>query len=181
MSEMKAKKPFLEPWVTHDAKAWMNKNLKKHHEGFEYGAGCSTAYLGNKTSFVVSVEHRLQWYSIVRKLLLKNNIRNVHLIYEPDIRQYYKCLTWFKPETLDYVFNDGIQESRLGTTRGSWPLLKKGGFMIFDNSDVPANKPCLRFLDKTGARRIDFPGQGRNPYNGITRDKVFQTSVWIKP
>ena len=176
----KEKPPFVDMWVTFESKKWIEKYLKRDHIGFEFGSGMSTIYLGMKTKHLISIEHRLEWYRKIRKRLRARNMTNVMLLYEPWIREYYKTLAWCKPASLDYVFLDGVYEARNTCVKWSWPRLKQGGILIFDNSDHDMFNPGFKYMDSHKGKRLDFYGQGRNPMNGKIRDKKWMTSIWVK-
>jgi len=172
--------PFIDMWVTFESKKWIEKWLKPEYVGFEFGSGMSTIYLGKKTKHLISIEHRLGWYRTIRKMLRTRKMMNVLLLYEPWIREYYETLKWCKPDSLDYVFLDGIYEAKIKCAQNSWSRIKRGGILIFDDSEHSIFRPAYEFLDSNKSERLDFCGQSRNPWNGKVGDKKSMTSIWIK-
>lgn len=173
--------PIVDMWVTLEAKAWIEAWLKPSHEGIEYGAGCSTAYLGQRVKHLTSIEHKLGWYRLIWKLLRENNVRNVQLIYEPEKTEYLEPLKWYKEQSLDFAFIDAWHWARANCAIMAWPRLKSGGILILDNAEIKKYKPAVVFLDKQETQdRFVFKGVGRNPWTREITGKEWWTSIWIK-
>lgn len=163
-------------WITDKAKEWIENWLKPEFNGFEYGSGCSTRWLGEKVISLTSVEHREKWFNRTTKLLADNSIKNVKLIYEPDREKYPTQIETHQNESLDFVFVDGQKRSECAIL--SWPKIKEGGVLILDNSDYKNCQEAVKFLDTHASKRLYFKGPGLDPWSG--RQDIWETSIWIK-
>ncbi|MFA5871100.1 MAG: hypothetical protein WC858_00085 [Parcubacteria group bacterium] len=184
------------PWIVYEAKDWLDEFLKKDMRVFEWGSGGSTFYFSKRTKKVVSVEHDDSWHKKVEETLLKEKINNCeyHLIapyknylsrilplawrmYKSEVfteyknytfKKYVKKISDYPDNFFDLIFVDG--RARAACMRHAVRKIKKGGFLMLDNSERKSYRNAMGKL--RNFQRRDFFGHG--PYS---EDK-WQTSVW---
>jgi hypothetical protein len=166
ITQIKSKKQPLQlelPWLTIDAKNYMEKFLKnnKNSKVFEYGSGGSSLFFSKLASEVYSIEHDPKWFSVVcdvmKNKLMRNwsgfliepeivgsentkNINNPNDYYSSDSnyinRQFVKysnSISKFEDGYFDLVLIDG--RSRPSCIMNSFNKLRIGGLLIIDNSE----------------------------------------------
>ena len=168
----------IDLWVCEDAKQWIKPRIKLHLNGFEWGSGCSTVWLGQHCHSLVSVENRLDWFNRVKGLLEENNVENVTLHHEPTLEGYVSRIDEHPYGFFDFIFIDGYKKSRLLCVQKAWEKLKLGGMLIFDNSEARTYRKAVRTLDGWSSNKLDFGGLVQNPWNG--NRGYCHTSVWFK-
>lgn len=169
---------MIDFWLCDDAKRWIKQRIKPHFDGFEWGSGYSTVWLGQHCRLLVSVENRLDWFNRIERILAKEKIRTVELCYEPLLEDYVERINYYPEGYFDYVFIDGFRESRAPCVAVGWSKVKLGGMLIFDDSEARAYRAAVRLLDEKSDNRLDFSGPVLNPWN--ENYGWSQTSVWVK-
>lgn len=149
-----------QPWLSYAAIDHLNRFVRSDMKVFEYGGGGSTLYFTNRTASVVTVEHNPEWFVLLGKEMKsrgKNNWQGHLIPGEPgrpkgaaisdpnayvsddadnadkNFRAYASSIDQFADEYFDIVLVDG--RSRPSCTKHGIPKLKKGGWLIIDNSD----------------------------------------------
>ncbi len=167
------------PWLSQGAITFLDRTLKPHMKGFEWGSGASTLWFSKRLGHLTSVEHHQEWYEYVRGELHKRHIKHVdlhhialeHSVAEFTVRdydpmpKYVECMYDIEDASLDVVVIDG--HYRLACVPAAEPKLKSGGMLLIDNTDwmrleawhVPASWPMIH--------------QSKNA--------VTQTTIWRKP
>ena len=186
------------PWITFEAKAWIEAFLVQNHGKqmtvFEFGSGGSTIFFTKRFFKVISVEHNHEWYSVVCKILQRENISNCkYLLREPQpfsgknpsdprsygsheydnmsFEAYVKSIDEYPNKSFDLVFIDG--RARPSCILHARNKVKHGGIIILDNSERDYYLLGKELLSDWG--RIDFYGPG--PYGRY----FWQTSIWKRP
>ena len=150
------------PWMTFQAIEFLEENLRHGNNVFEYGGGGSTLYCLDKGAHVVTAEHDLIWFSLLKKSILKDVFYDnwEGIMVEPTIDPYKttkdpsdperyqsddECFNefWFKEYVssidcysesfFDFVLVDG--RSRPSCIKHSAPKVKIGGFLLLDNTE----------------------------------------------
>ena len=184
------------PWIVFEAKEWLDIHLRDDMSVFEWGSGGSTLYFSKKVKNIVSVEHNKIWYDEVLNVISKLNIGNCeYFLAEPvksffsrflpygsktyvsrtfkeheslSFGKYVKKIDSFPDKYFDLVFIDG--RSRAACMSHSIRKIKKGGFLVLDNSERILYRNAMEKLNKY--KRIDFFGHG--PY----LEETWKTSIW---
>lgn len=152
------------PWINFSLKNWLDKNLNKNMIVFEYGSGGSSIYFSNNCKQVVSIEHNEKWFNDVNNKIIKLNIKNINLnlispsnerddfyattdeeLFNKNFKQYVHAIDNYPDNYFDVVFVDG--RSRNACIRESIKKIKKGGFLILDNSERPEYSEGISLLD----------------------------------
>lgn len=185
------------PWITFSAIDFLNKQLSKTDNVFEYGTGGSTIFFSQRVNTVVSVEHDPEWFQVVLTKLGKINQNNVNATCiqgevltvdnQPDNRDYQSCyseitktffhdyvnsINKYPDNYFDLVVIDG--RARPSCIKQAQSKVKPGKYLLLDNSERNHYQLAINHLLKAWTR-ITF--EGPTPYL-----KWFtQTSIWRKP
>lgn len=160
-----------EPWLPYLAAEYLDWWLKPEMTVFEWGAGASTGWLAKRVKKVVSVEHDPQWIMGLRDNIefrniapengeLGDNPANPHHYRSRPIggvnfKQYACAIDVY--DQFDLIIVDG--RARASCIYHAIPKVKKGGFIIIDNTERPY------YLAQVGSylsdwNRITFYGGG---------------------
>lgn len=184
------------PWITFEAKDWLDGVLSEDMTGFEWGSGGSTLYFGSRIQRLVSVEHDLGWFQAVEGALAAFRINTVDYLFRPPrqtrwakylpyhqytyvsrtfpqhrdccFRSYAKAIQAYPVRTFDFVFVDG--RTRIACMHLALSRIKKGGYLILDNSERADYAQFLQTLRRF--ERIDFFGKGPRLV------EPWQTTAW---
>lgn len=168
-----------EPWLPDSAKTWFEKWLKPDMIGVEFGSGCSTVWLGQRVWVLMSVEHDPNWYRRVKQLLDEYHVEGVDLVYAEDVENYLRVLELCPDDSLDFIYSDGLAESRSPVLIKGWRKIRKGGVIVSDDSQYSHSSNRIRYLMKQGADYQVFQGEKTDPWTR-RRNKNSETTVWIK-
>lgn len=166
------------PWITYDAKNWLESNLKKDMAVFEWGSGGSTLYLALRVKKIISIEHDGHWFEAVQRFIKKKRIINCeHYLIKPtqlnavpkynsqnpkykncDFSEYCQVIDKYPDNYFDLIIIDG--RARPHCIIGAKNKVKIGGYMLLDDSDRDYYQESLLSLDNY--TRKDFFGPG--PY-----------------
>jgi hypothetical protein len=170
------------PWLVFDAIDHIRPYLFKGMNIFEYGSGSSTLFWLQYGANVVSIEHNLQWFNLMKNKLKSNKSIDYRLILpekstdvddyfdpsEPEkylssddlyrsyhFRNYVTQIDEFPDQYFDIVLIDG--RARPSCIKHSINKVKVGGQIILDNSDrdyyILKNTRCLANYSK-----VEFHG-----------------------
>lgn len=184
------------PWVTYEAKEWLDGYLRADMAVFEWGTGGSTLYYAKHAGRVTSVEHNPEWHQAVQAALEHEQIENSdyflilprphwlarHLPYGPHtyvsrtfaehrnlfFRAYARKIDEYSDGHFGLVMVDG--RSRAACMNRAVRKIKKGGYLLLDNSERELYRPAMDRLAKYA--RTDFFGKG--PYCA----EAWQTTIW---
>lgn len=146
------------PWIEPGAIELLDKVITKNSTILEVGSGSSTIWFARKAKHVLSFEHNLLWYRLVKDELDKYGLDNVMLIYEPD---YPKKGLPPLNSMFDIVFIDGPTEGRNSPISTGIKHIKPGGYFILDDSQrEELYSEGLELLEKQGWQRWDFNKPG---------------------
>jgi len=149
------------PWIPFNAICWLDKKLLLNINVFEWGSGGSTLFITKKIKSLVSVEHNKNWYKIMQTKLKNKNLKNCSYNLVEDPRLYYQFINKYPDEFFDIIIIDGIE--RESCIEQSILKIKKGGYIILDNSERPEYSSGIKKLNEF--ERKDFCGPGlQNKY-----------------
>ena len=149
------------PWISFTAIEFLKKIVRWDMRVFEYGSGGSTMFWISRVKELVSVEHDLSWYSILKEKLDELRVQNVQYILaeaDPDPRfsekrfenpgdyissdpgytgknfeRYSKSIDVYPDLYFDIIIVDG--RARPSCIQQGLPKLKKNGWLIVDNTE----------------------------------------------
>ncbi len=190
-----------QPWITFPVISILDKYVNSSSKVFEYGGGGSTLFFVNRAHEVVTVEHNNEWFMLLQDIIKRKNIGkwNGNLVFpEANINTallnpskpkdyfskdpafatntflaYARFIDKYPDEYFDVVLVDG--RARPSCAWQSVTKLKKGGYLVIDNSDREYYFAELRKTLETDFKLI---------YNKIALSpyvKFFtKTGVWEK-
>lgn len=186
------------PWIVYPAKRWLDFHLTSDMSVFEWGSGGSTIYFSKRVKQLISIEHDPTWFSRVMNRLKAENysnykyylsegkkIENLNVDFknpysyyssDPNYQQmsfenYVKSIDAFEDNYFDLIFIDG--RARPSCILHAKNKLKKGGFLVLDNSERTEYIEGKKLLKNW--KCIKFFGPG--PYVS----NFWETTIWIKP
>ncbi len=190
-----------QPWITFPVIDFLKSSVHLNSRVFEYGGGGSTLFFINRAKEVVTVEHDPEWFTRLQQILLKQSStnwsgnlilpdnKNLSEALDPSnpsdyytsdknflkntFKTYVTFIDRYADEYFDIVLVDG--RSRPSSIFHSLSKVKKGGYLIVDNSDRKyyfqhTNGP----LNKSFS--LIFNHKSPSPY----ADFFTQTGIWQK-
>ena len=171
------------PWLTYDAIDFLESICDNRCRVFEWGSGGSTLFFAQRCANIVSVEHDKRWAHLVKKRLkdaphveylvipgeqvgdwVKRDYNQPGDFISKDVRssglsfeKYVKAIDRFPEDYFDIVVVDG--RARGSCVQRAFPHVKKGGYLIVDNTDLEyyrATHPVLQ--DATKWEKTEFQG-----------------------
>lgn len=188
------------PWLTFKAIDLLESHVNASMTVFEYGGGGSTLFFTSRAGKVVTVEHNAEWFSILQKQCAekqRNNWEGFHVSAEPgapsnssianpdsyvsddkdycdmNFRSYASFIDRYPEESFDIIVVDG--RARPSCTKHAIPRLKKGGWLVIDNTDRDYYFDAFREV-LTGQFDMVLHEKGPAPYCAW----FTQTSIWKK-
>ena len=175
------------PWLPFKAIRWLAANLSSTMHVFEYGSGGSTLFFAGRVADVVSVEHDAEWHARTSAVLAHESIRNCTYLLRPpaphsdvryastdpayvgfDFAEYVTAIDDYADRTFDLISVDG--RARPSCVAAALSKIKRGGWILLDNSDRPAYCEARQLL--ASFPRLDL--RGIAPYS----NDVTQTTIW---
>ena len=121
------------PWLGYRAVERLDEMIKPDWRILEFGSGMSSLFLSRRCGHLVSVESDLVWYEEMRRLFAEHGTNNVD--YRFRGLDDYTAHADLPVRSFDLVVVDGIIRDRCMLT--ALEKVKSGGYVFFDNSDVP--------------------------------------------
>lgn len=181
------------PWITDSAALWLGKNLKRKMNVFEWGSGGSTFFISKRVKSIISIEHDTKWYRMMKQIIRFKDLQNIsYKLIRPErgnkipleykssdesfsgktFQKYCESILDYSNEFFDLVVVDG--RARVGCVQKAVDKVKRGGYLILDNSEREEYKKAFSILKNW--KRVDFEGFG--PLNSYPwRTTVFQKSA----
>jgi hypothetical protein len=168
------------PFIVYEAIDFMDDLLGPGKKILEFGSGNSTLWFLERKCFVTSIEHDKKWYQTVdnhaqSSFMDDNKTLNQFSFHNTKDEATWALLDSIKNENFDLILVDGSNDynNRNKCIKNSLSKLKKGGWMVLDNSDHPNNWPGGIYMDSL-YKRVRF--------TGFTPMGLYisQTSFWQK-
>ncbi|MFC3880902.1 hypothetical protein ACFOSV_11970 [Algoriphagus namhaensis] len=180
------------PWIAHFAFKRLENLVFPEMNILEFGSGGSTLYFKDKVQSIYSIEHDEKWFGEIASQF--EHFPNVKLnLIQPEtgddfdptyssvnglfsegksFKAYAHAADHLEKDSIDLLIIDG--RARPQCLVNSIDKLKKGGILLFDNSDRKSYKPVINKLLK---------GWKREVYAGVAvYDWQFsETSIFFKP
>jgi len=141
-----------EPWYTRQAINFLEKTLAPSMRVLEFGGGASTCWYADRVAHVVCIENDPLWRVMIESNT-KHKVSMFALTPFPITGQY------------DLVAIDGGE--RLKAIEMSRDAVKRGGWLLLDNSDEPSLQHAFYLLNKWP--NVTYP-------NGM-----WHTTIWRRP
>ncbi|MBT0813041.1 class I SAM-dependent methyltransferase [Litoribacter ruber] len=177
------------PWITFEAIEYLQSLIKSDFKVFEFGSGGSTRFFSERTSEVYSVEHDEGWFKLVSNKLGSHS--NLRLYFEPGIvpktgmgiqikdedggnfnfKDYVETILEFEDDFFDLILIDG--KARNISILNALPKLKKGGYLVVDNSNRKSYAETLSKIENWMLLKSFGPS--------LSSKRFTQTSFYRKP
>lgn len=161
------------PWITYDAKRWLTPKLNNSMKVFEWGSGGSTIYFSKYVKSVDSIETEKIWLENVKDYINKKNIHNINIHHIPSSsKNRYLASISIKNNRYDVILIDGSYREKC--IEVAIKYIKKGGFIILDNSERIEYREAKLKLIENNFSVINFYGLG--PINNYP----WMTSIYFR-
>ena len=173
------------PWMTYDAIDFLEEITSEEKIVFEWGSGGSTLFFAPRCKQVISVEHDKEWSKILKEKLQNLEINNVILkeisgeridnfinlnpenaadFISKELKsaglsyeKYVKAIDQYNHNYFDIIVVDG--RVRNACIKQAIPHVKKGGYLIVDNSDRRYYLSEFNFLNNQNEwKKSEFVG-----------------------
>ncbi|OFW86454.1 MAG: hypothetical protein A2794_01515 [Alphaproteobacteria bacterium RIFCSPHIGHO2_01_FULL_40_8] len=150
------------PWMTYPAIEFLQKNLTKNHEVFEFGCGASTLFFAKRVKKIVSLETEKRWFEIIKEKLQEKNTE-LNLMQNGLTNSAYENFAKNCQQKFDFIIIDSLKRFECATN--SIHALKPGGTIILDDSERKNYRKIFDFFAERNFNKQDFfgiaPGQLR--------------------
>jgi predicted O-methyltransferase YrrM len=146
------------PWMVPQAIGWLGRRIRSDWQVVELGSGRSTVWLGRRAGNVVAYEDNDWWIERARELVAERGLANVEIRHLP-VRAYAGELARLGDESLDLVVVDFLEApnaERVDAVRAGMGKVRRGGYLLLDDSDRPSYAPAYELL--AGWRERRFTG-----------------------
>lgn len=165
-----------EPWITESAIELIKLKLTEKAHVFEFGSGASTLWFLDilKMGKLVTVDNHRGYFEEINRLIKEKKsfcLTSTVLVDEP----YNNQIEIYKDDYFDLVLVDG--RNRNACIRSAIPKLKKGGWLVLDNSERHHYEPGKSLMSEWNQIHC----QQRIPDKYGFYQEGWTTSIYIKP
>lgn len=178
----KASKYNQAPWLTFNAVDFLDKEIKKEFQIFEWGSGRSTFWFSERCNNIVSVEHNSEWFDIVSNKA--NKKQNILLLKKEEKTEYENSIIEYPDNFFDLVVIDGIRRGECAVK--AITKLKRGGMLLIDDAHryIPSNSIAPYALESWNSQKdknwLSFKEQTINWEQQWFKDGISDTLILIK-
>jgi hypothetical protein len=156
-----------EPWMVPTAVRRLDELIRPTWRVLEFGSGSSTAWYAERAERVVSLEDDPVWLEEVRSRVgtIGPDRCDVRLVALSD---FPAVAGEFAPDTFDLVIidgNEGAGVTRTDCAAAARPLVKPGGYVVVDDSDIHEFQPMLELFRGWESER--FVGVKQRPLMAV--------------
>lgn len=167
------------PWMPFEAIEYLEQICLKNFKVFEFGTGGSSLFFLAHASEVVSVEHDDKWFEVVsckiksthsnrwkgylKPPVLEGNVELLDRYKSSDVlfashnfQDYCSAIDVFSDEYFDLILIDG--RARVGCFLHAHSKVKKGGYIVLDNSERAEYQKVHDLAPGLGFEKIEFYG-----------------------
>jgi len=150
------------PWISYDARVWLDSVVEESMRVFEWGSGGSTLYFADHVASLISIGHDPAWYAMAKKIILgEHAAKCTYRLVEPallsddsellsnddkttscrSIRdnrrnahygEYVGAIDAYDDASFDLVMIDG--RARTSCLSKAIAKVRPGGWIVLDNS-----------------------------------------------
>lgn len=122
----------------------VEKILKRDMVVFEWGTGCSTAWLAQRVKQVFTMDDDSNWSRRAKEMCSREGLRNVDFsVYRAGEVKYLEAIFWFaEMGGIDLAIVDGMD--RVNCFEYAVKYVKPGGFIILDDSQRDEYKKAFK-------------------------------------
>jgi hypothetical protein len=169
------------PWINFRAARYLESILQTGMSVFEWGSGSSTFFLCKHAVNMISIEHDEKYFEVVKAALFKKGYQLDYRLILPEPEQEYAKMGWgnryhstnenfkdsvfykyacavneFPDDHFDVILIDG--RSRISCFQNAVQKIKKGGVIVFDNTDIADYEALFDLMPKGwGVKTISGP------------------------
>lgn len=176
------------PWITFEAIDFLKDIVRPEMKVFEFGSGGSTRFFTERVAEVHCVEHHEGWYKKVANELHPHTHLDLRWIpgMEPtgvlekkhedeskdglDYSSYASAISKFDDAYFDLILVDG--KARNACIATSLPKLRRGGWLLVDNSNRKAYSKTLGNLDASMVLKSFGPSLGSKKFTQTSFYKI---------
>jgi predicted O-methyltransferase YrrM len=145
------------PWLGYRAVCYLDRLIQRDWDILEFGSGMSSLFFAQRCRHLVSVESDPDWFAQMQKEFERRSVRNVD--YRFRAAADYVKHPDLPAGTFDLVIVDGLVRDQAAVV--AVEKVKPGGYVFFDNSDVPwpefqaARQTLTKAAEAGGVRLFD--------------------------
>ena len=151
------------PWMPYSTILKLHSVISKDFNILETGCGGSSLFFLQRCKTLTSLEHDKKWILALENKISTPNYKNRWSIVLRDLKTetlnnspYLDFLTTQKDESFDLISIDG--RLRNESLKIASYKVKRGGFILLDNSDRIEYKQGIEFINSLGWSRQDLNG-----------------------
>jgi len=154
---------------------FMNDNLTSESKVLEFGGGWSSKWFSHRCGKLVVIETSFNWVHKIKKDLLTAPRRGVNtriivprvgILYNNDLDKMLIGVA-----DIDLVLIDCTEDLRNAATQFAWPLIRQGGWLLFDDAQRERHADIVSWLGEIADApvRLDWqPGDLESAVERIT-------------
>jgi len=145
------------PWLGYRAVRYLDGLIQRDWNILEFGSGMSSLFFAQRCRHLVSVESDPEWFAQMQKEFERRAVRNVD--YRIRTEADYVIHPDLPAGTFDLVIVDGLVRDQAAVV--AVEKVKPGGYVFYDNSDVPwsefqaARQTLIEAAEEGGVRLFD--------------------------
>ena len=153
------------PWMSYPAIEFLQNNLNKNHQIFEFGCGASTLFFAARVKKITSLETNSRWHEITQNKLQQAGLKNAKITLMEDGlgSDLYENFAKNCGKKFDFIVIDSLK--RFACARNSLDALNLGGSIILDDSERKNYRKIFDFFAEKNFQPQNFlgiaPGQLR--------------------
>lgn len=126
----------VKPWWTPGTIQEVEKILTPDMHVWEWGSGYSTIWMAHRVAFIVTMEHDQHWIETVINTSREEEVNGKVQVIHKDYRtKEYKESILRMRRDFDFIIIDGHPETRVECLGLAMSKVKKGGYILFDDSE----------------------------------------------
>jgi predicted O-methyltransferase YrrM len=153
------------PWIVPAAIGWLRRRMRRDWAVLELGSGRSTVWFARRSRSVLSFEDNDFWQARTRERLGEVGLANVELRVLP-VEEFATEVAGLDNEAFDLVVVDFLEApgvSRIDCLTPAMKAVKRGGYLLLDDSDRPGYAEAYELLADWRERRFtgvkdEWPG-----------------------
>lgn len=148
---------------------FMESVLTPKSRVIEFGGGWSSKWLADRCGRLLIIETSHKWAQVIMKELGGKGhiiVPRTGLLYLKDLQAQLRGVSG-----VDLVLIDGVEQLRNITAKFAWPLLKQGGWLLFDDAQREKHNAAVDWLIEFGGMPQSLiwqPGDVESAHNRLT-------------
>ena len=163
------------PWMVPAAVELLDQLIEPNWRVLEFGSGASTAWYAARAARVVSFEDDPRWHEVISARIKEAAPSQCELRHVP-LHEFVAAAAMFPASSFDLVVVDGNEQpgaTRVDCAAVARSLIRPGGFLVLDDSDIREYQPAFEMLQ--GWPRQRFVGMKHRPLMAV------ETTIFRRP